>query len=209
MTIVTNPGFTAAARAAAYGQLALVELQLRSGTARFTTWPLSIDVMGQTWQGVGNLGSIGEMHESEDGAEEKMTLSLSPVDLGTRALALGDPADYQDRPMRVWLALLDANTLQLTGTPVLRFAGVMDQLKIDRDRTTAAIKLDCRTGSYDRRANPAALRMNHAQHQLRHPGERGFEYLTSLIGNPAIWVNKWLQANLKLIASVRAARGQM
>lgn len=51
--------------------------------------------------------------------------------------------------------------------------------------------------------------MNHAQHQLRHPGERGFEYLTSLIGNPAIWVNKWLQANLKLIASVRAARGQM
>eukprot|EP00456_Euglypha_rotunda_P026692 TRINITY_DN2146_c0_g1_i3.p1 TRINITY_DN2146_c0_g1~~TRINITY_DN2146_c0_g1_i3.p1 ORF type:complete len:210 (+),score=37.28 TRINITY_DN2146_c0_g1_i3:310-939(+) len=209
MTIVTNAGFDSAARSAAYGELALVELQLRPGTVRYTNWPLSVDVMGQTWQGVGNLGSIGDMHESEDGAEEKMSLTLSPVDVGTRALALGDPSDYQDRPMRVWLALLDGSTLQLTGSPVLRFAGVMDQLKIDREGNNAKIQLDCRTGSYDRRANPAALRMNHAQHQMRHPGERGFEYLTSLIGNPAIWVNKWLQANLKYLGAIRASQGFM
>lgn len=197
MTVPVNSGFQAAANAPAYGELALVELQLRSGTARFTNWPLSVQVMGETWQGVGNLGSIGELHESEDGAAEKLTLTLSPVDIGTRALALGDPSDYQDRRVRVWIAMLDANTLQVNGSPVLRFVGVMDQMKIDRDGNTASISMECRTASYDVRSNPAALRMNNAQHQARHPGEMGFAYLTSLIGNPAVWVGKWLQVNLQ------------
>lgn len=208
MTILTNSGFDAAARSLAYGALALVELQLRPGTARYTNWPLTVNAMGQSWQGVGNLGSIGQLHESEDGAAEKMTLTLSPVDIGTRALALGNPADYQDRSVRVWLALLDANSLQLSGAPVLRFAGVMDQLKIERDGGKATIKMECRTASYDVRSNPSALRMNHAQHQARHPGERGFEYLTSIIGNPAVWVSKWLEANLRHIAAIRAAQGR-
>lgn len=203
MALTTNSGFDAAAGSNAYGQLALVELQLRPGTVRYTTWPMSVDVMGETWQGLGDVGSIGNLHESEDGAAEKLTLSLSAVDIGTRTLALGDPADYQDRPVRVWVALLDGQTLQLSGLPVLRFAGVMDQMKIQRNGTQAAIQMDCRTGSYDMRANPSALRMNNVQHQARHPGERGFEYLTSIIGNPAVWVSKWLQTNIQAFAQLR------
>jgi len=200
MTVLTNSGFQATAGAAVYAELALVELQLRSGTVRYTNWPISVDVFGATWQGVGNLGHISPLHESEDGAEEKLTLELSPVDLGTRALALGDPADYQDRTVRVWVGMVDPNSFQLAGLPVMRFVGVMDQLKVEREGNTATIKLDCRTASYDVRSNPAALRMNHVQHQARHPGERGLEYLTSLIGNPAVWVSKKLQARLNELA---------
>lgn len=198
MSLTTNAGFQAAAGADAYGQLALVELQLRSGTARFTNWPMSIDVMGFTWQGVGNLGTIGQLHESEDGASEKLTVSLSAADLATRALSLGDPTDYQDRTARVWIALLDANTLQISGAPVLRFAGVMDQMKIDRDGTVGTISMDIRTASYDVRLNPSSLRCNNAQHLARHPGENGFEFLTGLLGNPAIWVSKYMQSALNV-----------
>lgn len=203
MTVQTNSGFQAAARSQTFGQLALVELKFRSGTARLTNWPLSLQLMGETWQGVGNLGSIGELHESEDGAAEKLTLTLSPVDIGTRALALGDPSDYQDRGVRMWIALLDAATLQISGEPVLRFAGVMDQLKIERDGTTAKISMDCRTASYDVRSNPASLRTNDAQHRARHPDERGFEYLNSMIGSPTVWVNKYLQMALNYWARAR------
>ncbi|SEJ95511.1 hypothetical protein SAMN05216567_106158 [Variovorax sp. OK605] len=203
MTIQTSSGFQAAARSQTYGQLALVELKLQSGTARFTNWPLTLQLMGQTWQGVGNLGSIGELHESEDGAAEKLTLTLSPVDIGTRALALGDPSDYQDRGVRVWIALLDAATLQVSGEPVLRFAGVMDQMKVERDGPTAKISMECRTASYDVRSNPASLRTNDAQHQVKHPGERGFEYLNSMIGSPTVWVNKYLQMALNYWARAR------
>ena len=194
MTITTNPGFAAAAGSDAYGELALVECQAVSGTLRLTNWPLDVHVMGHTWTGVGALGTIGELHESDDGQSEKITLSLSPIDLGLRALALGDPNDYQDRSVRIWIALLDANTLQIQGAPVLRFAGVMDQMKVERDGAQAAISMDCQVASYDYRTNPAALRMNNAQHTARHPSERGFEYLQSLIGNPAVYSSKAFSA---------------
>ncbi len=85
MTLLTNSGFQTAAAAPVYGELALVELQLRSGTARYTTWPVTLDALGQTWQGTGNLGSIGALHESEDGAdieeiEKKIKLAKMPKD---------------------------------------------------------------------------------------------------------------------------------
>lgn len=208
MTVLTNSGFEAAAAAPAYGEMALVELQVRSGTLRFTNWPLDVDVMGFTWQGLGTLGSIGPLHESEDGAEEKITLKLSPVDVGTRALSLGDPSEYQDRTMRIWVALLDANTLQISGNPVLRLVGVMDQMKIERDGPNASISMECRSASYNVRSNPAALRMNHAQHQARHPGERGFEYLTGLIGTPSLWISKYLQAYLTYWATIKSRNTQ-
>ena len=76
----------------------------------------------------------------------------------------------------------------------------LQQMKIERDEDAGTISLDCRTASYDVRSNPASLRMNNSQHQARHPGERGFEYLTSLIGNPAVWVSKSLQGRLNEIA---------
>ncbi|UST52961.1 hypothetical protein NF681_11460 [Comamonadaceae bacterium OTU4NAUVB1] len=201
--IPTNSAFQATGALPQYGELALVELQLRSGTARYTTWPVTLTALGVEWQGTGNLGSISQLHESEDGAEEKLTLSLSPVDFGTRALALGDPGDYQDRPVRVWVGLVSTDTFQLVGAPVLRFSGVMDQLKLPREGNTGSIALDCRTASYDVRSNPAALRMNNVQHQQRHPGERGFEFLSSLIGNEAVWLTKRFQADANARARAR------
>ena len=71
----------------------------------------------------------------------------------------------------------------------------MDQLKLERKGTTGTISMNCRTASYDVRSNPAALRMNNVQHQARFPTERGFEYLTSLIGNEAVWLTKRFQAD--------------
>jgi len=203
MSISTNAGFQDAASADAYGELALVELQAKSGTLRLTTWPLNVDVLGQTWVGVGALGSISDLHESDDGASEKVSLKLSVADEGLRAFALGDPSDYQDRPARIWIALLDANTGQIRGAPVLRFAGVMDQMTIERDGSKGSIGVDCRTVSYDVRSNPSALRMNHAQHTSRHPGELGFVHLQSMIGQPQLWVGVWLQAWIKFRAYLK------
>lgn len=203
MSLLTNSGFQSTAAAPVYGELALVELQLRSGTARYTTWPVTIEALGQVWQGTGNLGSIGQMQESEDGAEKKLSLTLSPVDLGTRALALGDPGDYQDRPVNVWVGMVSAETYMLAGAPVRRFSGVMDQLRLERDGNTGTITMDCRTACYDVRSNPAAKRMNNVQHQARFPTERGFEYLTSIIGNEAVWMTKRLQADLNARARAR------
>ncbi|KTT23236.1 hypothetical protein [Pseudacidovorax intermedius] len=194
MTVGVDASFAALAGAGAYGELALVELRPTTGVLRLTTWPMDVEVMGYTWKGVGALGKVGEMHESDDGAGEKLELELSPVPLDLRAFALSSPHEYRDRPARVWVALLDAHTLQINGAPVLRFAGVMDQMGIGAKDGGAAISMTCRTVSYDVRSNPSSLRMNHTQHVRRFAGERGFEYLQSLVGNPTVWAGKAFQA---------------
>ena len=193
MTVSTNSGFQTAAASPAYGVLNLVELQFRDGTLRLTTWPTPIQALGQTWNAAGALGTVGELHESEDGAEEKVTLSLTLADESMRALALSDPATYQDRPVRIWVCLLDAQTLQPSGSPVLRFAGVMDQIRVERDDDNGKIVMDCRSATYGALARRGYPRMTNAQHQSYYPAERGFEYLTSLIGNPAVWASKKFQ----------------
>lgn len=193
MSLTTNPGFDQAAGAAAYGVAALVEAQARSGTIRVTSWPVNLTVMGQNWIGVGSLGKVGELRESDDGASELISVELSAVDLGLRGLAL-DPNDYVDRPLRIWIAMLNAETGQLSGAPILRFAGVMDRAQILPEAGKARIVMECRSAAYDVRSNPAALRMNNAQHQVDHPGELGFVYLNDMIGKPTLWLGVWTQA---------------
>lgn len=191
MTAPADTAFQQTAAAPAYAELALVELQFRSGTVRLTNWPVPVMVMGQAWSAVGTMGQIGNLHESLDGAEEKLDLAFSGADASMRAAALANPTDYQDRPARVWIALADAQTLQLTGAPVLRFAGVMDQPSLDDEK--GEIIMHCRTASYDVRSNPSALRYSDAQHQQDHPGERGMEYVASLIADSSVWVSAAFQ----------------
>ncbi len=199
MTIATDAGFDALAAGAAYVPVLLVEMQFGSGTLRLTPYPLTLTAMGQTWTGLGTIGQVGELRESEDGAAEKLTLTLSPVDLSTLALAMGNPTNYQDRPVRIWMALLDPQTYAMPGAPVLRFAGVMDVIKLPRnasgdgEQQTGRIEVECVTAAYDVRSNPSSLRLSNAQHQARYPGERGLEYVGSLIAQPTVWASKRFQ----------------
>jgi hypothetical protein len=110
------------------------------------------------------------------------------------ALALGSVETYQNQPCRIWVALVNASTYQITGAPLLRFAGVMDQVKISRsDAQVGKVTMACQTGAYDVRSNPAALRMTQAQHSARHPGETGFKYINDLIAKPQQWLSKKFQ----------------
>jgi hypothetical protein len=187
-------GASAAAAAPVMGVLALVELAFSSGTLRLTNYPLDVTILGATWTGVGAVGAVDEIRESEDGAGEKLTIGLSQVPSGYLAAALGSVETYQGRDARVYVAMLDGSTLQVTGSPRLRFAGYMDRVHIERgDDGVGKVLVDLVTFSGDARANPSGLRLANAQHQAEHPGERGFEYLTDLVGKPALWLSKTFQ----------------
>ncbi len=187
-------GFSTAAASAAVGVLALVELSFTSGTLRYTNFPLDVDALGYTWTGLGTIGSISEIRESEDGAGERLTVGLSQVSSAILAAALGNVETYQGRDAKVWISMLDGGTLQVAGTPLLRFAGYMDKVRIERaDGNTGTVLLDLVTFSGDSRANPSGLRLSNAQHQADYPTERGFEYITDLIGKPQLWLSKTFQ----------------
>ena len=68
MTATTNAGFDAAAAGAVVGALYLVQMDFASGTLYYTNWPVDVTVGATTYTGLGNLGSVGQIKESEDGA---------------------------------------------------------------------------------------------------------------------------------------------
>lgn len=193
MTVTTNAGFDTASAAPAVGVLYLVEMDFASGTMFLTNWPTNVTIGAQLYTGLGNLGSISEIKESEDGQTQTVTLELSQVNAANLSLGLGSVSNYQGRAVRIYTALTDVN-LAVTGSPVLRFAGWMNVVKIKRDGDNAGrISMVCATGGYDVRRNPAGLRMNDSQHQARFPGELGFQYVADLIGQPTLWISKRFQ----------------
>lgn len=194
MTLATTGPWDTAAASAAVGVLLLVQLDFTSGTQRLTNFPLDVTVLGYTWTGLGTVGSVGGLKESEDGAGETIEVSLSQVNASILALALGGVETYQGRAASIYVALLDAATLQITGTPILRFSGFMDVVSIKRNDDGAGdITMRLVSMSQDVRTNPSGLRYSDAQHQAEYPGELGFQYITELIGKPVQWLSKTFQ----------------
>lgn len=194
MSLTTDAAWNSAAAAPALGVLYLVELDFAGGVQRLTNWPLGLTALGVTWRGIGEVLEVGELRESEDGQYEKLDVGLSRVKTANVALALGAVETYQSRSARVWVALVDAQSLQITGVPILRFAGFMDQVKVlCDDGLLGKVVMQNQTGGYDVRSNPAALRLNQAQHSARHPGETGFRYLQDLVARPQTWLSKKFQ----------------
>lgn len=195
MTITTDAAWNTAAASPALGVLYLVELAFTGGTQRVTNWPIDLTVLGFTWTGIGTVAEVGELKESEDGNYQKISLALTQVQSSYLALAMGAAETYQGRAAKIYVALVDATTFQITGTPLLRFSGFMDTVKIERDASSNAgkVMMECQTGGYNVRANPAALRMNQAQHSARKPGETGFRYINDLIARPQIWLSAAFQ----------------
>lgn len=194
MTLATSGAWDAAAAAPAVGVLMLVQLNFTSGVQRLTNFPLDVAALGEAWTGVGAVGSVGTIKESEDGSGETIEVSLSQVNAAILALALGGVETYQGREASIYVALLDAATLQITGTPLLRFAGFMDTVQIKRnDDGTGEIVMKLVTLAQDVRTNPSGLRYSDAQHQAEQPGELGFQYVTELIGKPTQWLSKTFQ----------------
>lgn len=192
MTFATDSGFDAAAAAGALGVLYLVELEFSSGQLNITNWPVPITHGGTTYTGVGSLGAVGQIKESEDGAVQTVDLELSQVSATNLSLALGSVPNYQNKPVRIYVAVTDTD-FKVAGTPQMRFAGFMNTVKIKRDGSNGVITLSCSTGGYDVRRNPSALRINHAQHHALYPDERGLEYMADLIGRPKPWLTKRFQ----------------
>ncbi len=178
----------------ALGVMFLVELEFESGTIRATNFPLDVTVRGVTWTGVGAVASIDPIRESEDGAGEKLSVGLSQVPAAYLAAALGRVEGYQGRAARVYVAVMDATTMQIVGAPLLRFSGYMDLVRVEREEGgPGKVVMELVTFSGDARANASGLRLSNSQHQSEHPGERGFEYVTDLIGKPALWLSKTFQ----------------
>lgn len=173
----------------------LVDLSFTTGTKYFTTWPSDISYGGNTYLGFGQLVAIGDVVETEDTDSSTLTMRFSLANTSMLAAALGNVHTYRGRPVSLRLQLMGAN-LQPAGSPVLRWAGVMQPLRVmrsppgvDGDGGVGYAELPCLRAGMERVRLSPGMRLTDAQQQAEFPGDLGAQYIATLIEKPQPWLS--------------------
>ncbi|MGI4849315.1 MAG: hypothetical protein ACRYGK_14420, partial [Janthinobacterium lividum] len=150
-----------------------LELAFQGSTQYMCSSNVSIVWNGHTWLGLGILGSISSIVESDDLASKSVTFTLSAAEPSWLALAAGPLETYAGRKAKLYRCPLD-DSFALIGTPERCWQGVMDMLTLGiEDDGSSAISLKCETGAFSLKRG-STLRMNAAQQKQRHPTDSGF-----------------------------------
>lgn len=138
---------------------------------------------GQTWLGVGTLGTISTIEEGSTIEAKGITLTLSGIDVTLLADIL---TEFQvGLPAIVYLGLFD-ETLTLIDDPVISWAGRMDQPTIDVDGQTCSVSINCENRLVE--MNVAVdRRYTNEDQQLDFPGDRGMEFVSSIQDVTIYW----------------------
>jgi hypothetical protein len=148
--------------------------------ATFTTGPVylwtgnyPIVWNSHTWLGVGTLGGISVIEEGSDVQAKGITLTLSGFD----ATLLPDVlTEFQlGAPVTVYVGFFNPISLALITSPIIAWAGRMDQPTIDVDGKSAAIGINCESRLIDLNT-PVDRRYTQDDQQLVAPGDLGFSF---------------------------------
>jgi hypothetical protein len=168
-----------------------VQFDFATATSRLSTANIPITWGGFEWAGVGTLGSIGAVEES-DGLESKpLNFTINAAQPAWLSLALGDVEEYRGRKATMYMCPLN-DSFQMVGTPERCWSGIMDTLNVGINDESGSISLRCETSAYGLKRRPA-LRLNAAQHKKANPTDTGLDYLNGLISNPAVWLSARFQ----------------
>ncbi len=168
-----------------------VEFHFLTATIRVCSANLTLTWGGHDWAGLGAIGGISPVEESEGLESKALTFTLNAAQPSWLALAVGSVEEYRGLPAKLYFCPLDEQ-FRLIDTPILCWTGIMDAVSIGLDGEEGNIALKCETSAYGLKRRPA-LRINDAQQRKKYPTDSGFAYLNSLIAQPALWLSKRFQ----------------
>ncbi len=172
----------AATLAPVYRELLLVELDFASGVVYAHSGAGNFTWNGHTYLGVGRLGKLSEIEETEGLQANAIKLELSGVDPANVSLSLNE--EYQGRPARVYIAYLDEN-YALKGNPVGPFEGKMDTMDGEFGKvSTITLTVESPLADW---ARPRTRRYTDADQQAEYPGDRFMEYAGQMAEKELVW----------------------
>lgn len=175
-------GMRTASQAAVVRPVTLVALYLDSGTVRCNSSDRTVTWSGDTYLGVGRLGSITAIQETTTLQTQSVRLTMS-----------GIPADYismvwqeiyQDRAVKIWLALLDENYV-IVADPILQWDGLIDQMSMQIGES--AIVSVTTNDKMIRWETPQVHRYTDADQQRRFPGDLGCQFIAQAVEKEILW----------------------
>lgn len=155
-----------------------VDLAFDSGHVYLHTDLGTITTLGHDWLGVGTLGSIGEIEETDDGSPTATSLTLSGLDQNLLESALTEA--YFDRFVTIYLGVRDTVTGALATTPMQIAVRRMDDMQVASGSQASTITLHTESEMISMKRSLVRY-FSDSQLQSEHPGALGFRYLASMV----------------------------
>jgi hypothetical protein len=178
---------TAAKNAAATGVVKtfvlLLELDFEGGLLHVCSLNYSFEYNGYTWLGVGSLGAVERVVETESLEAPTMRYTISNVNGGGFYDALN--TTYKNRPARMWFAFLDTDG-QVIADPVLLHYGLMDQMVVHDggDVCTVAVTVRNRLSDWSK---PRMRRFTDEDQQAEFPNDKGCQFVVDGASKEIVW----------------------
>jgi hypothetical protein len=171
------------------------EFHFADGVVYVSSLPLNINWGGHDWIGLGAIGSITVVEESQGTAASALSFDLNIVQPEWLALSVGTVEQYRGRDAKLYFCPLNEN-YQLIDTPQVCWRGTMDTMTSEitgnQGESAGRIVLKCETSAYGLKRK-SSLRVNDPQQQQRYPGDTGLAYLNDLLATPSQWLSKKFQ----------------
>jgi hypothetical protein len=181
--------FTSAIAAALAGEVVraevLAEFDFTSGTRRL--WPGfgPLEAGGQTWEGIGGVGSISGIEHAVGDAAPQVTFGLSGVDPGLLGKALDASSEACGRDVTVFLQLFNDHWRPLDA-PAAIYLGTMDQVRVKASLAMCTIQVTAET-VFARRAIPPWGWLTDRDQNRLFPGDRGLEQVPAMVSKSVSW----------------------
>ena len=160
--------------------------EFTSGHQRFWDGVGYLPADGHDWLGFGEMCSVSGLEQSRGLGAPQTTFKLSGVDDNLIAIAVNSASEVTGNPCTVYLQFLSAAGVPLDD-PIAIWAGTMDTLTFQAGVKDQAITLTAETLFVDRVRAPWGLYTDTDQ-RARWPGDRGFEFVASLLFKTVNWL---------------------
>lgn len=177
-----NSAMKAGLGGASVAPVVLVLLTFRTGVRFVWSGVGSLVYAGNTYVGVGSLGTISAVQEGTDVRADGISVALSGIDPALLAECMTDIR--QGAPAKVWFGLWSNGAI--VGTPYLIFSGQVDKPTIQPGADEVSISLACES----RMANGQRARNRRytaADQQLEYPNDTGFNWVEEMNDIALLW----------------------
>lgn len=164
-------------------EIVFVYLDFTSGILRLHNSVGNYAWGGNTWSGVGQLGSVSILEEGVEVRPMRIKLTLSGLDSGIVGTAMDE--EYHGRDVKIYRGTCDSDNV-LASDPDIIWSGFMDYMTVSLSQGTGVVELVCENilARYD---TARVQRMGDADQQKRFAGDLFFEYLPQLSEYSVEW----------------------
>jgi hypothetical protein len=137
---------------------------------------------GNTYLGVGRLGSISAIVEHSAIQASGITLTMTGIPQAYTQMVLS--SYYQGKTVSIWQGFLN-DSYALIADPILQWTGMIDQMSLSLGETaTITITAESKLIRWE---NPIGGRYTDADQQARFPGDLGLQFVSQTVEREIIW----------------------